>query len=56
VQRTAERDHRLSRIDCRKGDYASVLEMDIGEQTERMGDGGGALGQLYIRDGYWGTG
>ena len=30
-----------------------VLEMDVGEQTESMGDGGGALGQLCIRDGYW---
>ena len=30
-----------------------VLEVDIGEQTERMGDGGGAPGQLCIRDGYW---
>ena len=30
-----------------------VLEMDIGEQTGRMGGGGGAVGQLCIRDGYW---
>jgi hypothetical protein len=37
-------DRWLSRIDCRKGDYASVLEMDIGEQTERMGDGGWCFG------------
>jgi len=27
-----------------------VLEMDIDEQTERMGDGGGALRRLCIRD------
>ena len=27
-----------------------VLETDIGEQTERMGEGGGAVGQLCIRD------
>jgi len=27
-----------------------VLETDIGEQTERMGDGGGALERLCIRD------
>ena len=27
-----------------------VLEMDIGEQTERMGDGGDALGRLFKRD------
>jgi len=27
--------------------------VDIGEQTERMGDGGGAPGQLCVRDGYW---
>jgi len=32
-----------------------VLEMDIGKQTERMGDGGGARGQLCIRVGYWET-
>jgi hypothetical protein len=55
VLRTADRDHWLGRIDCCKGDYTSVLEMDIGEQTERMGGGGVALGQLCVRDGYWGT-
>ena len=30
-----------------------MLEVDIGEQTARMGDGGGALGQLCMRVGYW---
>jgi hypothetical protein len=30
-----------------------VLEMDIGEQTGRLGDRGGAVGQLCVRDGYW---
>jgi len=44
VQRTAERDHWISRIDCGKGDYASILEMDIGEQTERVGDVGWCSG------------
>jgi hypothetical protein len=29
---------------------SSVLEMDMGEQTERMGDGGGVLGRLCISD------
>ena len=53
MQRTAEWGHLLSRVDCRKGDCTSVLEMDVGEQTERMGDAGVAVGQLCIRDGYW---
>jgi hypothetical protein len=34
-----ERDRWLSRTDCHKGDYANVLDIDMGEQTERMGDG-----------------
>ena len=40
VQRTAGKGHWFSRVDSRKGDGRSVLEMDIGEQTERMGDRG----------------